>query len=58
MVGLRSQQDSGTGRTDMAALLPAELSRRTGRKVEVYNQASSAIHEFHSRNFHEAITAT
>jgi len=42
----------------MAALLPAELSRRTGRKVEVYNQAlplrsTSSI----SRNFHEAITA-
>jgi hypothetical protein len=42
----------------MAALLPAELSRRTGRKVEVYNQAlplrsTNSI----SRNFHEALAA-
>jgi hypothetical protein len=42
----------------MAALLPVALSRRTGRKIEVYNQAlplrstSSIAH-----NFHDAIAA-
>ena len=42
----------------IAALLPAELSRRTGRKVEIYNEGlplrpSSSI----SRNFNEVLAA-
>ena len=51
--GFRVPQEQTVG-----ALLPAELSRRTGRKVEVYNEAlpwrtPSSI----SRNFNEALAS-